>query len=230
MAFQTGTKVDPRLMQTDFSGFARGTELAMAGIGAAIKGYATKKKENEQINLAAETLAGQAKTNPYVRGLFGISEEEAENVTAADFKPGIKAYGGAKAAMALSSQINLLTAKAAVEGSSLKRQKQDLKGLNEALKAQQITDRGGFLEFDRRQDTKFSTGDRKRFGLTDVQTDARLATLFETYGPLLQSMYPAQFGSATSPDVSMATETDIPPAANASMPEEFIGISNVTRL
>ena len=62
----------------------------------------------------------------------------------------------------------------------------------------------------------------------DIQTDARLVTLFETYGPLLQSMYPTQFGSATSPDVSMATGTDIPPAANASMPEEFIGISNVT--
>ena len=60
MAFQTGTKVDPRLMKADLSGFSRGTELAMAGIGAAIKGYATKKKENEQINFAAESLAGQA--------------------------------------------------------------------------------------------------------------------------------------------------------------------------
>lgn len=228
MAFQTGTKVDPRLMRADLSGFSRGTELAMAGIGAAIKGYATKKKENEQINLAAETLAGQAKDNPYVRGLFGISEEEAENVTAADLKPAIKAYGGAKAAMALSSQINLLTTKAAVEGSSLKRQKQDLKGLNEALKAQGLKDAGGFLEFDRRQDTKFSTGDRKRFGLTDVQTDARLATLFETYGPLLQSMYPAQFGSATSPDVSMATETDMSPTDDDSSP--YIQIYGVTRV
>jgi hypothetical protein len=143
--------------------------------------------------------------------------------------PTVKAMG-AKNMMSLMMQTNLLQTKAAVEGLSLKRQKQDLKGLNEALKAQQIKDAGGFLEFDRRQDTKFSTGDRKRFGLSDVQTDARLATLFETYGPLLQSMYPAQFGSATSPDVSMATETDIPPAANVGMPEEFIGISNVTRL
>ena len=36
MAFQTGTQVDPRLMRADLSGFSRGTELAMAGIGAAI--------------------------------------------------------------------------------------------------------------------------------------------------------------------------------------------------
>ena len=112
MAFQTGTKVDPRLMRADLSGFTRGTELAMAGIGAAIKGYAAKKKENEQINFAAESLAGQAKQNHYVRQMFGLSDEEAENITAADFKPIVKGYG-AKTALGLSSQINLLTTKAA---------------------------------------------------------------------------------------------------------------------
>jgi hypothetical protein len=115
MAFQTGTKVDPRLMRADLSGFSRGTELAMAGIGAAIKGYAAKKKENEQVNFAAESLAGQAKENPYVRQMFGLSEAEAENITAADLKPIVKGYG-AKTALALSSQINLLTTKAAMEG------------------------------------------------------------------------------------------------------------------
>jgi hypothetical protein len=115
MAFQTGTKVDPRLMKADLSGFSRGTELAMAGIGAAIKGYAAKKKENEQVNFASESLAGQAKENPYVRQLFGISDEEAENITAADFKPIVKGYG-AKTALGLSAQINMLTTKAAMEG------------------------------------------------------------------------------------------------------------------
>ena len=45
MAFQTGTKVDPRLMRADLSGFSRGTELAMAGIASAVSGYAKKKKE-----------------------------------------------------------------------------------------------------------------------------------------------------------------------------------------
>ena len=115
MAFQAGTKVDPRLMRADLSGFSRGTELAMAGIGAAIKGYAAKKKENEQINFAAESLAGQAKQNPYVRQMFGLSEAEAENITAADLKPIVKGYG-AKTALALSSQINLLTTKEALKG------------------------------------------------------------------------------------------------------------------
>lgn len=208
MAFQTGTKVDPKLMRADLSGFSRGTELAIAGIGAAIKGYATKKKENEQINFAAESLAGQAKENPYVRGLFGISDEEAENITAADLKPAIKAYGGAKAAMALSAQINLLTTKADVEGSSLKRQKQDLKGLGELLKTQGIKDAGGYLEFELQQDKAFSTGDKKKFGLSDTRTDPRLATLYETYGPLLESMYPEQFGSTTTPSTIDFTKED----------------------
>jgi hypothetical protein len=115
MAFQTGTKVDPRLMKADLSGFSRGTELAMAGIGAAIKGYSAKKKENEQVNFAAESLAGQAKENPYVRQLFGLSDEEAESITASDLKPIVKGYG-AKTALGLSAQINMLTTKAAMEG------------------------------------------------------------------------------------------------------------------
>jgi hypothetical protein len=206
MAFQTGTKVDPRLMKADLSGFSRGTELAMAGIGAAIKGYATKKKENEQINFAAETLAGQM-DNPYVRGLFGISEADAKDITAAELKPAIKAFGGAKPAMALSSQISLITTKADVEGSSLKRQKQDLKGLGELLKSQGISDTGGQLEFDLSQKNKFSTGSSTRFGLEDTKTDPRLDTLFETYGPLLESMYPEQFGG-----VSTSTNTYTEPS------------------
>lgn len=197
MAFQTGTKVDPRLMKADLSGFSRGTELAMAGIGAAIKGYATKKKENEQINFAAETLAGQM-DNPYVRGLFGISEADAKDITAAELKPAIKAFGGAKSAMALSSQISLITTKADVEGTSLKRQKQDLEGLGKLLKSQGISDTGGRLEFDLPRKTKFSTGSGTLFGLEDTKTDPRLETLFETYGPLLESMYPEQFGGVSA--------------------------------
>ena len=207
MAFQTGTKVDPRLMKADLSGFTRGTELAMAGLGAAIKGYATKKKENEQIDFAAETLAGQM-DNPYVRGLFGISEADAKNITAADLKKPIKAFGGAKAAMDLSGQISLITTKADVERSSLKRQKSDLKGLGELLKTQGIKDAGGYLEFDLPQSKAFTTGDKKKFGLEDTKTDPRLATLYETYGPLLESMYPEQFGSTTTPSTVDFTKDD----------------------
>jgi hypothetical protein len=192
MAFQTGTKVDPRLMRADLSGFSRGTELAMAGIGAAIKGYATKKKENEQINLAAETLAGQAKDNPYVRGLFGISEEEAENVTAADFKPGIKAYGGAKAAMALSAQINLLTTKAAVEGQSLKAARERLGGFTEAIKDLGMEVVRGQLQF-----VEKPVGGKKKISYEDTLTNPQLQKIFNLYQEEAQSIFPGQFTPST---------------------------------
>ncbi len=61
MAFQSGTTVDPRLMQADYSGFARAGEIegqAMANIGqsvaSGIEGYKKKKKEQKE---------GQAKIN-----------------------------------------------------------------------------------------------------------------------------------------------------------------------
>ena len=193
MAFQTGTKVDPRLMRADLSGFSRGTELAMAGIASAVSGYAKKKKEKEQNKLAAEALVGAVDGNPYLRSLFPEGDLSVENVL-----PAVKAMG-AKNAMSFLMQSNLIQTKADVEGSSLKRQKQDLKGLGELLKTQGIKDAGGYLEFELQQDKKFSTGDKKKFGLKDTKTDPRLATLYETYGPLLESMYPEQFGSTTTP-------------------------------
>ena len=170
MAFQTGTQVDPRLMRADLSGFSRGTELAMAGIGAAIKGYATKKKENEQINFAAESLAGQAKENPYVRQMFGLSEEEAENITAADLKPIVKGYG-AKTALGLSAQINLLTAKAEVEGSGGKTQRARLKSFYDTLKNMGLEDVGGKLRFSKKRTEKFEGSNSKTdFTAADVAT------------------------------------------------------------
>jgi len=61
MAFQSGTTVDPRLMQADYSGFARAGEIqgqAMANIGqsisSGIEGYKKKKKDDK---------IGQAKIN-----------------------------------------------------------------------------------------------------------------------------------------------------------------------
>ena len=201
MAFQTGTKVDPRLMRADLSGFSRGTELAMAGIASAVSGYAKKKKEKEQNKLAAEAFVGAAENNPYLRGLFPEGELTTESVL-----PTVKAMG-AKNMMSLMMQTNLLQTKADVEGSSLKRQKQDLKGLGELLKSQGIKDTGGRLEFELPRKTKFSTGSGTLFGLEDTKTDPRLETLFETYGPLLESMYPEQFGG-----VSASTNTYTEPS------------------
>tara|TARA_R100000951_G_scaffold102442_1_gene94545 strand:+ start:196 stop:867 length:672 start_codon:yes stop_codon:yes gene_type:complete len=192
MAFQTGTKVDPRLMRADLSGFSRGTELAMAGIASAVSGYAKKKKEKQEVDLATEAFIGAAEGNPYLRGLFPEGELTSDNV-----KKAVKAMG-AKNMMSFMMQTNLLQTKADVEGNSLKRQKQDLKGLGELLKAQGISDTGGQLEFDLPRKTKFSTGSGTRFGLEDTMTDPRLATLFETYGPLLQAQYPEQFGGVSA--------------------------------
>ena len=60
MAFQTGTKVDPRLMQADYSGFSNAASIQAnavaklgAQIGAGIEKYAKKKedKKNDQVSL-----------------------------------------------------------------------------------------------------------------------------------------------------------------------------------
>jgi len=52
MAFQAGTRVDPRLMQADYSGFARAGEIqgqAMANLGAQIGQGIEKYKKNKEI-------------------------------------------------------------------------------------------------------------------------------------------------------------------------------------
>ena len=187
MAFQTGTKVDPRLMRADLSGFSRGTELAMAGIGAAIKGYAAKKKENEQINFASESLAGQAKQNPYVRQMFGLSEEEAENITAADLKPIVKGYG-AKTALGLSSQINLLTTKAAVEGQSLEAARERLGGFTKAIKDLGMQVVQGQLQF-----VEKPVGGKKKISYEDTLTNPQLQKIFNLYQEEAESIFPGQF-------------------------------------
>ncbi len=58
MAFQTGTQVDPRLMQADYSGFTKAAEIQAQGmanlgeqIGAGIKGYKAGK-DQEKIDQA----------------------------------------------------------------------------------------------------------------------------------------------------------------------------------
>ncbi len=65
MAFQSGTTVDPRLMQADYSGFARAGEIqgqALANIGlqigGAIKEYSKKKEKKKLTKQGAELLAG----------------------------------------------------------------------------------------------------------------------------------------------------------------------------
>tara|TARA_A100000171_G_C2071198_1_gene114810 strand:- start:12 stop:689 length:678 start_codon:yes stop_codon:yes gene_type:complete len=195
MAFQTGTKVDPRLMRADLSGFSRGTELAMAGIGAAIKGYATKKKEKEQINFAAESLAGQAKENPYVRQLFGISEEDSENITAADFKPIVKGYG-AKTALGLSAQINLLTTKAAMEGGD----PTDITQFTNAVEKSgfRIDPKSGKLQKKGTKINPFGSGFSDIDPTKDKDVMQRVQVLRNADKKLFDQYFGSQFGTATT--------------------------------
>lgn len=204
MAFQTGTKVDPRLMRADLSGFSRGTELAMAGIGAAIKGYAAKKKENEQINFASESLAGQAKQNPYVRQMFGLSEEEAENITAADLKPIVKGYG-AKTALALSSQINLLTTKAAMEGGDPK----DITSFTNAMEKLNLKqNKKGELEL---KAAPYLTSKK----IESLDQYPQVAVLRKSDPKLFDQLFGSQFGTA----MTAPSNIQVPGAANFTQEE-----------
>ena len=195
MAFQTGTKVDPRLMRANLGGFTRGTELAMAGIGAAIKGYAAKKKENEQVNFAAESLAGQAKENPYVRQLFGISEEDVENITAADFKPIVKGYG-AKTALGLSAQINLLTAKEGLKGDEPK----DITSFTNAVEKSglRIDPKTGNLQKKGTTINPFSSGFSDIDPIKDTDAMKRVQVLRNANKKLFDQYFGSQFGTATT--------------------------------
>ena len=72
MAFQAGTQVDPRLMQADYSGFARAAQInsqAMANlgeqIGSAVTKYAVNKQKNEDRKLRYESIL------PYTTSMFG---------------------------------------------------------------------------------------------------------------------------------------------------------------
>jgi hypothetical protein len=193
----------------------------MAGIGAAIKGYATKKKENEQINFAAETLAGQAKDNPYVRGLFGISEEEAENITAAELKPAIKAFGGAKTAMGLSAQINLLTTKADVEGQSLKAARERLGGFTDAIKDLGMKVVKGELQF-----IEKPIGGKKKISYEDTLTNPQLQKIFNLYQEEAESIFPGQFNAPTGfePSRERGGQNRYSPANFATEDYSFEGI------
>ena len=77
MAFQAGTKVDPRLMQADYSGFTnaaniRANALANLGqqIGGAIESYGIKKEKKANQKLRYESIL------PYTTQQFGAEEGE----------------------------------------------------------------------------------------------------------------------------------------------------------
>ena len=101
MAFQTGTRVDPRLGALDFSGFTNAATIqaqGMAQMGAAIGGAiqaSKQKKQDKALNEAASAMVlNYAKANPEAGGQLGIETLE-------DAKIAVKTLGGAKPAMSL---------------------------------------------------------------------------------------------------------------------------------
>ena len=89
MAFQTGTQIDPRLNQADYSGFTNAANIraqAMSDlgsqIGGAIKEYSKKKEEKILTGQAAELLVGLPGASD-----LGITDTETARVA-------IKSLGG----------------------------------------------------------------------------------------------------------------------------------------
>ena len=114
MAFQAGTKVDPRLGQLDYSGFARAAEiqassLAQLGatIGSAIQVAGEKKKEKALSKQAQEMVFGMLKKDPQQAAFFGLGED----FTVADVKPIVDVIG-VKPSIALMMQLNMASMKA----------------------------------------------------------------------------------------------------------------------
>ena len=96
MAFQVGTKVDPRLGALDFSGFTNAANIqaeSMAQMGAAIGGAiqaSKQKKQDKALNEAASAMVlNYAKANPEAGGQLGIESLE-------DAKIAVKTLGGAE--------------------------------------------------------------------------------------------------------------------------------------
>ena len=81
MAFQSGTKVDPRLMQADYSGFANAGMIqgqAMANLGAKIGSVIEDYKEKKQEKIEKDNFA--AALMPYATKMAGGDAAEAKNI------------------------------------------------------------------------------------------------------------------------------------------------------
>jgi hypothetical protein len=81
MAFQAGTRVDPRLMQADYSGFARAGMIrgqAMANLGAKIGSVIEDYKEKKQEKIEKDNFA--AALMPYATKMAGGDAAEAKNI------------------------------------------------------------------------------------------------------------------------------------------------------
>lgn len=79
MAFQTGTKVDPRLMMADYSGFAKAAEIEAqgmqnlaAGLSAGVQKFAKKKEKKKADQSATDLLVRFGGANPKLADGLGL--------------------------------------------------------------------------------------------------------------------------------------------------------------
>jgi hypothetical protein len=79
MAFQTGTKVDPRLMMADYSGFAKAAEIEAQGmknfaesIGGGIAKFAKKKEQKKKEETGVAFATEWATNNPEMAQAMGF--------------------------------------------------------------------------------------------------------------------------------------------------------------
>lgn len=114
MAFQVGTKVDPRLGALDFSGFTNAANIQAqsiaqlgSAIGGAIQVAGEKKKEKALSKQAQEMVFGMLKKAPAQAAFFGLGED----FTLADVKPIVDVIG-VKPSIALITQLNMASMQA----------------------------------------------------------------------------------------------------------------------
>jgi hypothetical protein len=82
MAFQTGTRVDPRLGALDFSGFTNAADIqaaALQDLGNRVGDAIGKSKEKKQKKALEEGISGLLKNQPEISAIFGLDSITAES-------------------------------------------------------------------------------------------------------------------------------------------------------
>lgn len=85
MAFQSGTQVDPRLMQADYSGFTKAAEMEAqgmqnfaSGVTQGVKKFAEKRKEKKEEQRGVDAISSFAKSNPSLASAIGLDYTDAD--------------------------------------------------------------------------------------------------------------------------------------------------------
>jgi hypothetical protein len=82
MAFQTGTRVDPRLGALDFSGFTNAADIqaaALQDLGNRVGDAIGKSKEKKQKKALEEGISGLLRNQPEIAAALGVDSITAES-------------------------------------------------------------------------------------------------------------------------------------------------------